>query len=119
MARKRDEVVAEVLADFDFDKVHKAMVAVEWKWGLEPGRIPTRDELVACARGLLERIWDRGGEARLGGFVAGRWKEDAAEAVRFDEKGRLRTVEGLYLRFVVEHASADRLSYEDPWEQPE
>jgi hypothetical protein len=68
----RDEVIEEVVKEFDFGKVHKALVAVEWKWsmGEEPMGVPTRDQIEKEARDLLKRAWDSKREWRTGGFVA-------------------------------------------------
>ena len=35
MARKKYDMINEVLAWFDFDKVHKTMVALDWGWAGE------------------------------------------------------------------------------------
>lgn len=74
--KTRDEKIIEVLSNFRFDKVHTAMVAVEWKWTQPDNsmRIPTRDELVTKARELLERVWAEKGTCRTGGFSA--WCEN-------------------------------------------
>lgn len=32
MSRKKDDMINEVLAWFDFEKVNKVMIALNWKW---------------------------------------------------------------------------------------
>lgn len=79
MNEKRDKCIEEVLTEFDFDKVHTAMVAVKWTWRTEDGSgnlaIPSRDALVMTARDLLEKAWRNEGTVRTGGFCA--WYETA------------------------------------------
>lgn len=74
MNEKRDKCIEEVLANFDFEKVHKGMIAVKWTWRTEDGSgnlaIPTRDALVVTARDLLEKAWRSDGAVRTGGFCA-------------------------------------------------
>ena len=41
--------------EFNFEKVHKAMVALDWRWGI-PGKIPTVEELRLAVLGLLDGI---------------------------------------------------------------
>lgn len=51
------EQIDEIMDNFDFDCVHKMMLAVDWKWSDgEGGRsVPTVPELRECARRLLYR----------------------------------------------------------------
>ena len=71
LIEQRDKSIEQVLAKFDFDKVHKAMVAVDWKWRCDDKlEIPARDMLISTARQLLENAWENEGTARTGGFVA-------------------------------------------------
>lgn len=65
-----NDKIDEVLRDFDFDKVHKAMVAVEWKWSVCGPAVPTREQLVAQARELLESAVRDNGMWRTGGLSA-------------------------------------------------
>lgn len=65
--------IANVLSGFDFDKVHKAMVAVDWKWGKDDGvglETPTVAGLVKTARWLLELACKEKATVRTGGFHA-------------------------------------------------
>jgi len=45
------EQIDDILDNFDFDKVHKVMVFLNWKYG---GSVPTVSELKENARGLLK-----------------------------------------------------------------
>src|SRR4029079_14097645 len=83
------DAINEVLSIFDFDKVHKAMVAVEWKWYSTNNvyTIPTRDQLVATAKRLLEGVCKENGRSvSTGGFTAG------YVIAECDEKGSLGLV---------------------------
>jgi hypothetical protein len=68
---KGRKLKSEIIADFDFEKVHKAMVAVDWKYSLPVPHIPDVDELKQIAEMLLDRVLLSGsGSARTGGFEA-------------------------------------------------
>jgi len=61
--------VDEVLDHFDFEKVHKAMEALDWHWLSSTNGVPTIPELRQNARELL---WDavENSCAGTGGFTA-------------------------------------------------
>lgn len=56
----RDELVQSVLSHFDFDKVQKAMHALNWKWASSKSsnQIPTTPETVLLAKTYLEMAYD-------------------------------------------------------------
>jgi hypothetical protein len=66
--------IEKLIAEFDFDRVHKAMVAVDWKWGGTfgpPPAVPAKDALIATARDLLRQVSAKGaGSISTGGFCA-------------------------------------------------
>lgn len=59
-----------ILDHFDFEKVHRAMVALDWEWASCDG-VPEISDLRRCARRLLREA-DEGAYRRVaaGGFVA-------------------------------------------------
>lgn len=52
------EVIDEVLDNFDFEKVEKVMNAIHWRWAMseEPDGIPTIAEMRKTARKLLKDL---------------------------------------------------------------
>jgi len=46
------ELINEITKNFDFEKVHRAMQALDWHWARSNG-VPTLVELVLCAQELL------------------------------------------------------------------
>lgn len=66
--------IEKLIAEFNFDRVHKAMVAVDWKWGGAfgpPPAVPTKDALISTARDLLRQVAEKGeGTISTGGFCA-------------------------------------------------
>lgn len=53
------EQVDETLDQFDFQRVHHAMKAMEWRWATKNGLVvPTLGEIRAEARRLLEYVAD-------------------------------------------------------------
>lgn len=88
--------IDEIMDNFDFEKVHKVMVALDWAWvvSLEDNlfEIPDKQAIMKDARRLmkhcLEVCTNKGDEIGSGGFTA---------VFRGD---------GLLLRFVVEDYGA-------------
>lgn len=75
----KEEQINNIMDCFDFDKVHKAMVALDWKWGMHGGfHIPAQRELRKRAREILRETFDKLEEAEdsrsftieTGGFEA-------------------------------------------------
>jgi hypothetical protein len=57
MRTLEDEIIEDILDEFDFDKVHKVMEFLEWTWykdGVQsPPEVPTKGELRKKARYLM------------------------------------------------------------------
>ena len=52
--------INEILAKFDFEKVHKVMVFLRWEWqGVNGWSVPSIERLRAHAATLLARVKDR------------------------------------------------------------
>ena len=65
-----EEIIEDILDEFDFQKVHKAMELLEWKWGMPPA-YPSIGELRKTARSLLKcLIPHEAGSTATGGFHA-------------------------------------------------
>lgn len=87
MARKSYDMINEVLAHFDFEKVHRVMKALNWKW-FDTADVPTIAELKESAE---QRLYDAikqaidpkntehhntGWISASGGFKATAWKKE-------------------------------------------
>lgn len=75
----RDRAIDEVLRNFNFDSVHKAMVALDWKWAVpfsaSEMEVPSLERIREQARDLLTQVWDDNEPdslSSIGGFEAGR-----------------------------------------------
>ena len=91
---ENDAMILSVMNDFDFDLVHRTMVAAEWKWADTKNHklyTPTKWEIMCHANDLLKQVVSKGTPYTLscGGFEATR-----------DEEGNL------FLKFVVASAAA-------------
>lgn len=66
------ELINEVLDEFDFEKVHKAMKTLNWGWMRSNGKVPSIGQLVLCAQELLEDVskMEVGYSIGTGGFKA-------------------------------------------------
>ena len=72
-----ENMVAEVMEDFDFDRVHLIMVNLDWKWDIGDGEmtIPSTYRIMKKAEGLLTNAASHYGENEnyscgSGGFMA-------------------------------------------------
>jgi hypothetical protein len=64
------EAIDKIMSNFKFERVHRAMVALAWKWVTTKGNmaIPNEQEIRECALDLLNRSCaDKGGWS-TGGF---------------------------------------------------
>jgi hypothetical protein len=93
----RIDSIENILDEYDFRQVQKAMVALEWYWSDAEEGIPSIAELRRQARGLLEDVYRYEDSACItmgcGGF----------EANRLMEVGSLNKY--LSLKFVVEEGN--------------
>lgn len=71
------ELIDDVLDNFNFERVHVAMTVLKWKWNLENGlEVPSKAELRRMARSLLKDVLTRSYEKiGSGGFYASFDKE--------------------------------------------
>lgn len=72
-----ENMVAAVMEDFDFDRVHRIMVNLDWKWDIGDGEmtIPSIYRIMKKAEGLLTSAASHYGENEnyscgSGGFMA-------------------------------------------------
>ena len=68
-----EEKISEILDNFDFEMVHKAMIALEWNWymGIMGEGIPSVGALKKTAGELLSDAWMKKTTISSGGFSAG------------------------------------------------
>jgi len=73
-----NEKIHALIKDFDFEKVHKAMLAVNWQWKIngDENRVPTVTELQNEAVRLMMDSQKSGVAHRTGGFRAFWDRED-------------------------------------------
>jgi hypothetical protein len=73
--------VEEVLAGFDFDRVHQVMESLAWTWA-NLDRVPTKAELMTEGRRLLTELDGKPGVLGSGGLRAS-YKEDGTLSLKF------------------------------------
>lgn len=62
-----DKRIENIISNFDFAKVHKTMLYLEWTWG---DKTPTMSELIIHAQKHLEKAIEIKGVSASGGFWA-------------------------------------------------
>jgi len=98
-----DRMVDEILEEFNFNKVRKAMWHLDWKWALAADGIPTIEELKETAERLLRQAaecrllkeygsvdWGTPILSSTGGFEATAWCDETKTRIT-----------GLQLQFVL------------------
>jgi hypothetical protein len=65
--KKCKKIIKNILEDFNFEKVHKAMTSLDWAW-LTYQRVPTEKEIKKCAENLLEDALKQSYENKGKGF---------------------------------------------------
>ena len=78
LTKRPHSEVWKVIEDFDFDKVHKAMVATGWKWTTHNpnDEIPSIQRLIRTCLGMLKDAADGGTGCSTGGFSVNRFKRE-------------------------------------------
>jgi hypothetical protein len=88
------ELIDKIISDFNFEKVHKAMLTTNWCWYQANGdtKVPSIVDLVLCARELLQEVsgMDIRCSVGTGGFKATKIYDSDQE-------------EGLELEFILTH----------------
>ena len=93
-----DKMIDEIMDEFNFAAVYKAMVALDWKWAVTSNNnVPTMDELRKEAERLLrdaadirldmfrDEPWESPIFCNTGGFSAAAWcNEDKTKITRLD-----------------------------------
>lgn len=92
-----DKMIDEIMDEFNFARVHKAMVALDWKWAGCENKIPSIESLRKEAERLLrdaadvrldifkDEHWKPPIICSTGGFSAAAWcNEDKTEIIRLD-----------------------------------
>ena len=59
MVKSKQELIDDIMDCFDFHRVHKCMVALEWGWHTLGKRVPERNEICKAARKLMQSIPDK------------------------------------------------------------
>ncbi len=96
-----NKYIDDIMDNFNFAQVRKAMEALNWKWATSNG-VPTMDEL----RDQAERLLRGAAKSRLGDFKRSHWElgiingTGGFQATAFCDKTKTR-ITGLDLKFVV------------------
>ena len=95
MANQKNQAVEYCLNTFNFERVHKVMEQVEWKWATRDGlKVPTLVQLILSAQKRLNDAWDKRETIESGGLRAVYVQAD------MDEYGVLQPP-GLELLFIL------------------
>lgn len=78
-----EDDIEEMIGNFDFNKVHKVMKHLNWKW-LDIG-VPDIEEMKKTARELLNSLKDKQTYSATGGFVARRNSYDFSLSFEVEE----------------------------------
>lgn len=72
----KEKAIDDIIMYFKWEKVHAAMVALDWTWNDSGDEVPTTGALFRCATGLLHDAYNRAEKekcdcsSRTGGFHA-------------------------------------------------
>lgn len=93
----KEQMIDDVLSDFDFEKVHRVMKELDWKWYVEDGaHVPSIYTLIKQAKELLSKAFDEETRVATGGFIA-----DYGE-------GELSLIFALEVRWVIKEDYEER-----------
>lgn len=89
--QNQQKMIEEIINYTDFEKIHKAMEALDWGWATVNDKVPTEEELKEQAKSLLFESLEKKCNVATGGF----WVEYLAPDEDADE--------GVNLSFKVEN----------------
>lgn len=100
---QKEQMIADVMDDFDFNKVHDVMKALFWTWATDTGNSEVHGvwRIVKCAKKLLDDVMEYYGDGEHHAISTGGFKAE------LEEDGTLS------LLFVLEQTS----SYTDDYEE--
>jgi len=94
MKKSREQLIDEIVENFNWDKVYRTMEALSWTWVDSGGETPSTGKLITIATRLLRDAYDGAEEEQYTNLIG----TGGFEAVcHVDEDGIYR----LELRFVV------------------
>lgn len=97
--KPNQEIKKDLIDSFDFEKVHKCLVAVDWKWKVISGgyRIPS----IAEMKDLVSKLFDE---------LIGNYKISSVSIegfrVYFDEEFGSKENDAIKLEFIITHSVA-------------
>jgi hypothetical protein len=90
--KTKQEHIDEVMDEFDFGKVAKAMKALDWRWATTAGMVPLECDLRQQARKLLGLAYDGATDFNVSPYMTGTGGFEATYSKEYDNLG---------LKFVV------------------
>jgi len=94
MTDYKQQAIEYCLNTFNFERVHKVMTHIDWKWATTDGyKVPTLVQLILAAQKRLNDSWDRKATTSSGGI-------EAVYVEASYENGKLEPP-GLELRFIL------------------
>jgi len=94
MKKSREQLIDEIVENFNWDKVYRTMDALGWIWASSEGETPSIGKLISTATGLLRDAYD-GAEKEQYTYLVG---TGGFQAVCFVDEDSMYRLE---LRFVV------------------
>ena len=77
ITQKQQELIDDIMDNFDFEKVHKVMTFLNWKWAMLDGyAIPSISDIRSRARDRLKTVLlEKYGYCESGGLVARKYDD--------------------------------------------
>lgn len=85
--KTKQEHIDEVMDQFDFVKVVKAMKALDWRWATTAGMVPLESELRQQARKLLGLAYEGAIEFNVSPYMTGTGGFEATYSKEYDNLG--------------------------------
>jgi hypothetical protein len=94
-----ERIQNELFEEFDFEKVHKAMVSADWKWSMGKGRwdVPAVEEIREKATKLFKELMD---SPHLESISSGGIR------IFFDSELGVESRDCIKIEFILERASS-------------
>lgn len=83
----KEQMIDDVLSDFEFEKVYRVMKELDWKWYDEGDvHVPSIYTLIKQAKELLSEAYENESSVSIGGFIADYGKGELSLIFALDER---------------------------------
>ncbi len=79
----QQKLIDEVMDEFNFDRVHRTMMFLDWKWGM-PGTVPSIGDLRRAARARMQECIEKNWHSIESGGLRAEYDPETKDWIRLN-----------------------------------